>query len=28
LNPKGGDSVQPDAPECIFVGGRKVVLKK
>lgn len=29
LNPKGGDSVQPDTPECIFSGGRgKVVLRK
>ncbi len=28
LNPQGGDSVQPDTPECVFVGGRKVVLKK
>lgn len=28
LNPKGGDSVQPDAPECNFFGGRKVVLRK
>lgn len=28
LNPKGGDSVQPDTPECGFFGGRKVVLKK
>jgi hypothetical protein len=28
LNPKGGDSVQPDTPECLFVSGRKVVLKK
>jgi hypothetical protein len=28
LNPKGGDSVQPDTPECLFFGGRKIVLKK
>ena len=28
LNPKGGDSVQPDTPECGFFGGRKVILKK
>jgi hypothetical protein len=29
LNPQGGDSVQPDAPECIFFAGRgKVILKK
>jgi hypothetical protein len=29
LNPQGGDSVQPDTPECSFVMGRgKVVLKK
>ena len=28
LNPKGGDSVQPDTPECTFHGGRKIVLKK
>ncbi len=29
LNPKGGDSVQPDTPECGFFSGRgKVVLRK
>jgi hypothetical protein len=28
LNPKGGDSVQPDTPECGFFGGRKIILKK
>ena len=29
LNPQGGDSVQPDTPECVFFAGRgKVVLKK
>jgi hypothetical protein len=28
LNPRGGDSVQPDTPECTFFGGRKIVLKK
>jgi len=29
LNPQGGDSVQPDTPECLFVMGRgKVVLRK
>jgi len=29
MNPQGGDSVQPDTPECIFFAGRgKVVLKK
>jgi hypothetical protein len=29
MNPQGGGSVQPDAPECIFFAGRgKVILKK
>ncbi len=29
LNPKGGDSVQPDTPECLYLGRRaRVVLKK
>jgi hypothetical protein len=29
MNPQGGDSVQPDTPECVFYAGRgKVVLKK